>query len=1129
MTASRNSRSLEIINLIITVCIMTLPVYAKYSGGTGEPNDPYQIATAEDLIALGEEPNDYNKCFILIDDIDLAGYIFNKAVIAPDINDIESGFQGTSFTGVFDGSGYKISNLTIIGESYLGIFGNISSEAKVNDLGVLDVNIVSLGFSGLVGYNSSGTVTQCYSTGMVTGNGYVGGLVGYNRSGTLIQCYSTCSVNGTGYNIGGLVGCNSYAGIVSQCYSTGTVTGNSYVGGLVGANYGNCRVIQCYSTGSVSNHTWAVGGLVGENGGDVIQCYSNGSVSGNGRVGGLVGYNYSGSVTKSFWDTQTSGQAYSDGGTGKTTAEMKTFDTFFGAGWYTCGQDAIWTIDEGNDYPRLWWENRAGQPIKPIDLSEFMTGTGTMDDPYLIYTSQELNCIGLGICDRDKHFKLMADIDLSGLSETEFNKIGSENMPFTGDFDGNCHTISHLVVNGDNYLGLFSYFGGEVKNLGLVDVNIVGSGSYVGGLVGGNFGGTVTQCYSTGSVNGQSCVGGIVGYNWGTVTLCYSTCTVSGTSYVGGLVGLNHGLTVSKCYSTGAVSGTLSVGGLVGENDNGTVTQCFWDIQTSGQDTSAGGTGKTTAEMQDPNTFMSAGWDFVGQPDGPSDIWAEPIGGGYPILWWQLSPLPELPTFSGGTGQADDPYLISTTEELNSIGYNPRLMESHFKLIADVNLADVYFYIIGSKGSEYAGVFDGNSYTISNFTYDSNGVDNIGLFGYVTGGTIENLLLIGPNVNAGTGNGVGSLVGLIEQGSIINCESIDGSVSGDSSVGGLMGCNSGDVIQSYSTCTVRGTGAWDVGGLVGGNSGYVTLCYSTGLVIGNAFVGGLVGWNCEGTVNQCFSTGTVRGVEFVGGLLGYNESIVTKSIVTKCYSTGDVIGINIVGGLVGNNCTEVIQCYSTCTVDGNDCVGGLVGSNVGTLIQCYSTGTVNGNDWVGGLVGGNSGDVVQCYSTGTVDGDDNVGGLVGFDCFVSGRDSEREPDITYCGSVDASFWDIQTSGQAYSHGGTGKTTAEMKMMSTFTDAGWDFVGEIINGPNDIWSICEGTNYPRLVWQIQAGDFLCPDGITIEEDLGFFMDHYGYTNCDKGNGYCDGTDLDFSGTVDIFDFKIIFDNWLKENP
>ena len=80
-----------------------------------------------------------------------------------------------------------------------------------------------------------------------------------------------------------------------------------------------------------------------------------------------------------------------------------------------------------------------------------------------------------------------------------------------------------------------------------------------------------------------------------------------------------------------------------------------------------------------------------------------------------------------------------------------------------------------------------------------------------------------------------------------------------------------------------------------------------------------------------------------------------------------------------------------------------------------------------------------------------------------------------------------------------------------------------------WLILEVQNYPRLVWQISKGDFLCPDGITIEEDFDFFLDHWGNTNCDQSNGYCDGTDLDFSGTVDLGDFEILINQWLAENP
>jgi len=68
------------------------------------------------------------------------------------------------------------------------------------------------------------------------------------------------------------------------------------------------------------------------------------------------------------------------------------------------------------------------------------------------------------------------------------------------------------------------------------------------------------------------------------------------------------------------------------------------------------------------------------------------------------------------------------------------------------------------------------------------------------------------------------------------------------------------------------------------------------------------------------------------------------------------------------------------------------------------------------------------------------------------------------GVVTACFWDTQTSGQAKSDGGTGKTTAQMQTAKTFLDAGWDFVGETKNGTEDLWWILEGKDYPHLWWE-----------------------------------------------------------------
>jgi hypothetical protein len=311
--------------------------WEKYGGGTGEPNNPYLIYTVGHLNALGAEPNDYDKHFKLMADIDLAGYAYDRAVIASDIGGDGYTFSGTSFTGVFDGNGHAVSNLTITGKSYLGLFGQVGPGGQVKGLGVEEVNITGsyTTIGGLVGDNL-GNIAVSYSTGTVTGYNRVGGLVGYNNYGDISASYSTCAasaVSSGNQGVGGLVGVT--AGSITTCYSSGPVSGERVIGGLVGWNYQS----------------------------NITNSYSTGKVSGDQNIGGLVGKTdqNGGKVTGCFWDVETSGQSSSAGGTGLTTGKMQTASTFLDAGWdflyeTTNGTEDIWWILEGQDYPRLWWE-----------------------------------------------------------------------------------------------------------------------------------------------------------------------------------------------------------------------------------------------------------------------------------------------------------------------------------------------------------------------------------------------------------------------------------------------------------------------------------------------------------------------------------------------------------------------------------------------------------------------------------------------------------------------------------------------------------------------------------------------------------------------------------------------------
>jgi hypothetical protein len=769
---------------------------------------------------------------------------------------------------------------------------------------------------------------------------------------------------------------------------------------------------------------------------------------------------------------------------------------------------------------------------------------------------------------------------------------GSNNSPFTGVFDGNGHTISNFTYNstGGGYTGLFGAVVGEtaeIKDLGLINPNVStgtggkvaalagiiyygrisgcwveggqvsSSGSIVGGLAGrisfatiancrtscsvsggtivgglvANPLGMIVNCYSAGSVSATgNRVGGLVGTCIATVSNCYSTASVSGASEVGGLLG-SFNTPIINSYSTGSVYGSgSSVGGLTGLNvDNrGKVIESFWDIETSGQATSAGGTGKTTAEMQNPNTFLDAGWDFVGETNnGPSDDWAVPDGGGYMILSWVLpeNELPPLPTFSGGTGEANDPYIISTTVDLNSIGHNSRLMTAHFELVNDINLAGISFSMIGGPEEPFAGVFDGNGHKIFNFThiipladYLTNSRDIVGILRVVSGpeAQIKDLGLRNFEIDAGIGSFVGSLVGRLRAGSVYGCYVEGNSVSGSSYIGGLVGKNYGTISNCYANISISGLGIFGVGVLVGENGGLITNCHASGGILQGSNAGGLVGENNnDGTISNCTCSSEVLGVggSVLGGLAGSNGGILSNSC-----SVGDVNGRTAIGGLVGENYDNgiITQCYATGNASGNgSTIGGLVGANTGNakISNSYARGAAVGtydySGYIGGLVGNNedaNATISNCYSTGRVSGDYDIGGLVGDNA----------------GVVEHSFWDKQTSGRTSSSGGTGKTTMEMQTKSTFTDASWDFVGEVINGPNDIWDICDGTNYPKLVWQISlAGDFVCPDGVEMN-DLAVLCEEWLLDEIPADVWPDDG-----DGIVNFFDWAVFASQWQIE--
>jgi len=578
------------------------------------------------------------------------------------------------FRGVFDGAGFTVSGIYInTSNPYQGLFGYAGSGGAIKNLGVTASYVKGGDYvGGLVGRDSSCTITNSYAVGDVFGSSYIGGLVGY-QSGTITNGYVVGDVSGSSY-VGGLAGCQS--GTVMNSYTVGDVSGTAYyVGGLAGVLYS----------------------------GTIMNSYAAGKIFGNSDAGGLVGYRYLGVVISSYYDSVTAGA----GGNGipNTTAEMQSQRFVDILNIVASSLSANKWVYSAGGYPKLGGDTATLSDTPNSAVAYFDSGDGTEDNPYMIKTARHLEnlsvLVSAGATFSGRYFKLSNDIAINDTANwrswgsappvRQWTAIGlSSGRSFRGVFDGAGFTVSGIYINTSDVLqGLFGYVGsgGIIKNIGVTAsyVNgdecvgglagvivsgtitnsyavgyVSGTGRGVGGLVGAQSSGTITNSYAAGDVYGtgrdvgglvgevlssgtinksyasvnvtgtgsRSEVGGLVGYfQEGSVTNSYTIGNVKGTgdnSDVGGLVGYNSSGIITNSYAVGDVYGTgRYVGGLVGASSSGSkITTSYYNSETSGA--GSYGTPKTTAEMKLRSTYID--WDF-------DDVWAiDTINQGYPYI-----------------------------------------------------------------------------------------------------------------------------------------------------------------------------------------------------------------------------------------------------------------------------------------------------------------------------------------------------------------------------------------------------------------------------------------------------------------------------------------------------------------
>ncbi len=634
--------------------------------GLGTEVSPYKINTLVNLSWLAQTPEAWDAYYIQTSNLDASktsmwddsddngdGDKYN------DLNDkttegnnegwLPIGSSSKKFTGHYNGDGHIIKYLTIkhrptSGNGFFGVIGG----GAVENLGLTKIDIEGNDrVGGLVALCGNNSISNSYVTGEIicvdggTAGYNFGGLVGIAGEGsptTISFCYSEVNINGSvnTKRVGGLVGSVTSGSTISESYSLGNIKSvGDFAGGLVG-ELSSSTIKNSYSFGSVlraSNSSETnFGGFVGAltEGSLIENSYSIGLVDNSFTDHGFVGAVSSGSPTfnNNFFDQGISGQASSLGAEGKTSVEMMSESTF--ASW---DMTTIWKVN-GN-YPNLIANSNKNLEHGgvPGEIPGFK-GNGTEEDPYQIARLSSLSWVSQNSSAWGLYYIQTSDIDASQTSTWDdsddnndgnkyndpndltmdgnnegFSPIGNNSTKFSGVYDGQGYGISNLNINRptSKYVGLFGIIKGSaekesvVKNLALTNEVIVGDG-YVGGFLGKNLSGKISNCSSQGKVSSNTStgyIGGFVGYNIGPASIvssCISNVEVIGSSsgnYIGGFVGRERSYAkVEKSYSRGSVvSGGDKVGGFVGQSALGKVSNCYStsSVETTGSGSSIGG------------------------------------------------------------------------------------------------------------------------------------------------------------------------------------------------------------------------------------------------------------------------------------------------------------------------------------------------------------------------------------------------------------------------------------------------------------------------------------------------------------------------------------------------------------
>lgn len=828
--------------------------------GEGTAEDPFELRTWEDIENIRWNPDGH---YVLMNDLDLDDTVRDQI-----------GSGSTPFTGVFDGQGYSITGFTPSDNAGAGLFA--VNEGTITNVAIEDADIdTAQGTVGLLVDYNSGTIENSWTSGSITGQSRVGGVVG-DSIGTITDSYSTADVRSRSTEAGGVVAVALGGSETERVYSTGNVTSDTRnVGGVVGYGYSGTDVHDAISLNeSVTAPSYAHA---------VVGRVLNGQTA---TLSGLLASDASYISVESLDEDPAE-----DNWKGRVVEAEAT------------QSPELYTEDLGWDFDSDWqWDEAAQRPVLQVNPEEYEqqqpAGEPNAEGYYEIDSAEQLQQITKY---PDEQYVLTADLDLSDVENWE--PLGGL-RPFTGELDGNGHTMTGLSSDAG---GLFNINNGSISELGVVDADVDMVGGRVGIIANVN-NGQMHRVYTTGTVAGDSRVGGVVGDSGGILTDAYSTADVhSRSTEAGGVIGVAlAGSQSENLYATGAVSAdTRNIGGVIGYGYDGTEIRNvigmnpsvhapsyahrvlgrvfsgetatlenvwaaeFVDAETVSVDGPAGvtswmGATATAAQTRDTAFFADTlGWDM-------DSVWQWHDDAARPVLQsvpedYTGDPVPPIDDDASegdgdneeepgeeepGEEQPDEEQALERDEDGYLLISEPAdLDEVTAQPAENFRLAEPLDLTDVDQAQlapeGFTGTFDGAGHTITGYSSDVGG-----LFANNTG-TVRNLGLVDATVTNQAEN-TGLLVD--ENHGEVAQVWTSGAITGRATVGGVVGYSYGTVTDTYSTADVTADGHRQAGGVIGitGRDSTTDRVYAAGAVetVDEPNAGGITGYAYTGTTVQ---------------------------------------------------------------------------------------------------------------------------------------------------------------------------------------------------------------------------------------------------------------------------------------